>query len=120
MTFKWTAKWSSDENVGALTSAETNDLASLNSYLSSLPDFSPRIKLPNTTNLKFDKKYEFGVTVTNFLGSTSENSTLVVVRENKNLPSLSVGAKVRKIKASRNTILHGKSYSSSAVISCKN
>ncbi|XP_032231194.2 uncharacterized protein LOC5506859 isoform X1 [Nematostella vectensis] len=104
LTFSWGVAWASDTPTP--TSAANTDLARLQDMLQS--ETGARVTIRNSTNLLPNFKYEFRVSVSNFLGASSENATLVVTRENKQLPIIEVGHKVRQVKASRDVTLQAK------------
>ena len=54
-------------------------------------------------------QYKFLLSVTNFLSQTSANASVIVQRENKQLPDLDLGTKKKTIKAALGATLQGKS-----------
>lgn len=107
LTFKYRVKWASTQNVDQVNAAGTADLANITAQLNALPAFSPRIKFTKN-NLKLNYQYEFLVEVRNFLNEVSENASIIVVRENKQLPVVDAGPAERTVKASRDLVIQGK------------
>ncbi|KAK3742747.1 hypothetical protein QZH41_018953, partial [Actinostola sp. cb2023] len=103
--FQWEVEWAS--NQGAVSDSAKTDLTTIKEVLSALQDFSPRVEFTKV-NLVLSLKYEFRLSVSNFLGKTSVKSTLVVVRENKQLPVIDAGQAHRIVKASRDVIIQAK------------
>lgn len=106
LTFKYRVQWASTQKIGDVKADGTADLANITAQLNALPAFSPRIKF-NKNNLKLGYQYEFLVEVKNFLNEVSENASIIVVRENKQLPVVDAGPAERLVKASRDFTLQG-------------
>ena len=104
LSFRWSVRWAAEVDEASLTSLQKAAMRALNSTFNSFPVFKPVVTVSTTL---VGLKYEFAVTVINFLGYSSAESKVVVERQNKALPSVRVGSKVRKIKAGRDTILKG-------------
>ena len=104
LDFEWEVEWASNQED--VSDSATTDLNDIKRILSNLPGFSPRVELKKG-NLVLNLKYEVQLSVSNFLGKTSVKSTLVVVRENKQLPVIDAGQGHRIVKASRDVVIQG-------------
>ena len=109
LILRWTVKWADSQDTSGLTAAQTKDLSDIEKQLAALSEYASTVKIDHP-KIKIGLKYEFGVTVTDLLNTTSANSTLIVERQNKKLPSLIIVGytKGQKFKAARVTTLDGK------------
>lgn len=106
LQYTWTVAWSKDQDMGQITASDTADLNSINSTLGNLSSTKTKVTI-TSNNLKFDKLYEFRVSVKNFLGESSPIATLVVTRENKQIPVVDAGAEKVSMKSSRGLTITG-------------
>ena len=93
LTFAWSVLFASDVDTNSLTSNDTDDLNSIQSYLNSLPSHTHTIAIRSdmarpTTSQRYIA-YEFSVTASNFLGQQN-NKSIVVQRMSVKVPVVKI------------------------------
>lgn len=106
LIFMWDVEWD-DPTDPAITANATADLNATRRYLKSLDKYQKVVTAPDNSMIVVGPRYKFKLKVKNFLGDESNESTLIVQRQDKSLPGLSVGATVKKIKAALGATLQG-------------
>ena len=106
LIFIWDVEWADPED-SAITENATADLNATRQYLRSLDKFQKVVRAPNNSMIVVGPRYKFKLKVKNFLGEESEEVTLIVQRQDKSVPVLNVGAKVKKMKAALGVSLQG-------------
>ena len=106
LIFMWDVEWD-DPADPAITANATADLNATRRYLKSLDKYQKVVTAPNNSMIVVGPRYKFKLKVKNFLGDESNESVLIVQRQDRSLPALSVGATVKKMKTALGATLQG-------------
>lgn len=104
--FIWDVEWE-DPTDSAITDKAMADLNATRQFLRSLDKFQKAVRAPNNSMIVVGPRYKFKLKVKNFLGEESEEVTLTVQRQDKSVPILRVGVKVKKMKAALGASFQG-------------
>ena len=107
LRFNWTVEWA-DPADPRIDANATADLRRINSGLALVNGQFQQRQEWQAPAVVVGPLYKFTLRVTNFLSVTSEKTSLVVQRENKQLPGLSLGSEKKTMKTALGTTLEGK------------